>query len=146
MKTQPQWVQIAARDELRDFLERYPRDAAAADTTAQNAYREAYDLVKNHPSRRAPDKKVHALEILGQARNELGEAIQKLSARPAYRASNAENLRQKVIEYFQAQSDLLGLCENYLREGQNLINANERALQEQQAKVEELRKSLFDRH
>jgi membrane associated rhomboid family serine protease len=152
MKSQPQWVQIrerfqadTAREELRHFRERYNRDAASADTTARNAYADAYDVIKNHPSRRAPEKIERGIDILTQARTELGEAIQKLSAGSAYRESDAEELRQTVLEYLQAQADLLSLCERFLRDNQNLVNANEKALQEQKNKVDELRKRLFHR-
>jgi hypothetical protein len=152
MKTQPHWVQLremvqadTRRDERPQFRERYRRDALPADTAAQNAYADAYDVVKNHPSRRAPEKKERALEILTEARTGLDEAIQKMSAGSPYRDSDTEDLRQGRIKYLHAQADLLGLCESFLRDDQNLLNANEKALKKQKAKVDELRERFLDR-
>jgi len=152
MNTQARWVQLKeairadeAHEELVSLRQRYRRDAEPADTAARQAYPEVYNVVKNHPSRRDPQDKQHALEILSQVRADLVEAIRKLSAGPAHREASVEEARQGVIEYLQARADLCALCEKFLREDSNLLDGNLKALEEQEAKVKELQRVWFHR-
>lgn len=146
MSTQPEWGQVRERvktEERNDLAERYHRDCEAAAKAGKAAFEDAYDVVKNHPSRRAPEDKARAIEISTQARTGLRDAIVKLSGGRAYSNPDAEELRREAIGYLQAGLDLLELTERLLRDDQNLIGANEKALEEQKAKVKELRKQLF---
>src|SRR5207249_656568 len=133
----------AARMEMRDLQQRYRQNAESAEAEARKAYRDAYDVIKNHPSRRRPEDKERASEALSKAQGDLEQAIAKISAGPAYRKPDVEELRQGIIEYLQAEDRLLAIGEKLLRENQNLIGANEKALQEREGRVNQLRLRFF---
>jgi membrane associated rhomboid family serine protease len=151
MNTKPYWqllrerVQVEeAREEVRAFDQRYQREGLDAALTAHDAIQRAKELFDKHPDRRDLDETQRAISDLARARAKLDEARNKLSAGRAYNSARVEEARQGIIEYLQAQADLCGLCETYLREDRNVIDATlKAALQEREAKVEELQNRWF---
>jgi membrane associated rhomboid family serine protease len=134
---------VQRNDEYVQLRDRFHADALPAFQESKRAFDRAMDeVLQSNPARRDAQKKEEALANLAQARAKLAAASKAFDAGLVTKDATNQEARNVVIELLEAQSELLGMAEEYIKQDVNLLNQAETDLNEQKRKVENLASEL----
>jgi membrane associated rhomboid family serine protease len=126
--------------EEAQFVHRYLRPIQAVTKAADATYRERVrPLLRSRPGRRDGAEVDKVLPVLAEQQRELSYLAKRLDHSGPYPDEDAEGARQAARDYLAGSARLLELAEHCLRAGDRRTVKEEKDLQQQADRVDELR-------
>jgi membrane associated rhomboid family serine protease len=137
MDTSLRWKAFRESQEMADLNGGVSRAVRAARQDAARLYNtEVVPLLNQHPTRRDPQAVEKAIADLSKQKTALDEAVGRLAKAGPYHSARAEEERQAKQQQLEDLMKLLDLSERCLRQGEAWTERDERALEEQQDRVQ----------